>query len=315
MLQHVKSAGRHVLARLHDRAPRVLARLRGRVLILGYHRVLPESELRRQFVQPGMYVRPRVLEAHLRFLRRHFRIISFDEFLSLRDSRAWDPDARYCLITFDDGWRDNYVHAYPLLQRYGAPATIFVSTALIGSEEWMWPDKLGWLLARSGATPARIDSIIESCKRMSDRAIADLLLEMSGRLGAEFPKQRVFLQWREIEEMSRGGIAFGAHGATHRLLPGLSSPDLRAEVAGSLEALRRRAVNQAPVFCYPNGDYDDAVVGLVRASGYRAAVSTMAGAEAWDTPDPFRLKRVGVHDDVSANLSLFAFHLSRVARL
>src|SRR6267143_2306105 len=157
MLQHVKSAGRHVLARLHDRAPRVLARLRGRVLILGYHRVLPESELRRQFVQPGMYVRPRVLEAHLRFLRRHFRIISFDEFLSLRDARAWDPGARYCLITFDDGWRDNYVHAYPLLRRLAMPATIFLPTRFVGTDEWFWPEKLAHVLARRWERPAGPD--------------------------------------------------------------------------------------------------------------------------------------------------------------
>jgi peptidoglycan/xylan/chitin deacetylase (PgdA/CDA1 family) len=263
-----------------------------------------------------MYVRPHVLDAHLRFLLRHFRIISFAEFLSLRDARAWDPGARYCLITFDDGWLDNYVHAYPILRRYDVPATIFVSSALVGSEEWMWPDKLGWLLTQSGAEgAAAIDSIIESCKRMSDRAIADLLIELSGRLGVELPKRRVFLQWSEIEEMSRGGIAFGSHGATHRLLPGLSTPDLRTEVAGSLQMLRRTGVNHVPVFCYPNGDHDDAVVELVRASGYRAAVSTAPGAEAWKTPDAFRLKRVAVHDDVSASLPLFAFHLWRAGQL
>src|SRR6267142_6372068 len=237
MLPSLKSAGRHVLARLHDRSARVLTRLRGRVLILGYHRVLPESERRRQFVQPGMYVRPHVLDAHVRFLRRHFRLISFADFLGLQQAGAWDPDARYCLITFDDGWLDNYVYAYPILRRYDAPATIFVSTALIGSEEWMWPDKLGWLLTRSGpdgaapardrlrplvtrypwmarlprvATPAQIDSIIESCKRLSERAIAELLLELTSRLGVELPKQRVFLQWADIEEMSSGGIAFGS---------------------------------------------------------------------------------------------------------
>jgi peptidoglycan/xylan/chitin deacetylase (PgdA/CDA1 family) len=341
MIQTVRSAARRLVASAYDRAPHVLARLRGRVLILCYHRVLADGEERVQFVQPGMYTRLHVLETHLRFLREHFDIISFTDFLRLRTERAWDPDARYCLLTFDDGWVDNYVHAYPLLRRYEARATIFVSTALIGSEAWTWPDTLGWLLTRSGLDvadihdrlrplqarypwvrrlrrsigAATVDTIIESCKRMGERAIADLILEVSGRLGVEVPKRRVFLHWWEIEEMSAAGIEFGAHGATHRLLPGLSNADLRREVAGSFDALAQPGVNQIPVFAYPNGDYDDAVVGLVRASGYHAAVSTIAGAEQWETSDLFRLKRIAVHDDVSSTLGLFAYHIAQTGCL
>jgi len=343
MLQRAKSAGRHVLARLHDRLPRVLTRLRGRVLILGYHRVLSDSELRRHFVQPGMYVHERVFEAHVRFLREYFQIISLTEFLRLQRARAWDPEKRYCIITFDDGWLDNYLYAYPILKRYEATATVFAATALIGSEEWLWPDKMGWLLrrycspgwreplrerlrpiearhpwmarlARARGT-AQIDSAIDFCKRMSDHAIADLVVELADRLGVEFPKERLFLQWREIEEMSRGGIAFGSHAASHRILTRLSEEEIRSEVAGSLETLQRRPVNWVPVFCYPNGDYNDAVADQVKASGYCAAVSTDVGAEVWDRSDLFRLRRVSVHNDVSANTPLFAFHLSRAGHL
>src|SRR5712691_8230847 len=336
MLQQARSAGRGVLARLHDRTERVLTRLRGRVLILGYHRVLSDAELHRQFVQPGMYVQERVFETHLRFLRKHFRIISFTEFFVLQHARAWDPQERYCIITFDDGWLDNYLYAYPILRRYQTPATIFVSTAVIGSEEWLWPDKLAWLLTRGGLSTAavrqrlrplearcpwtarlthrnaaaHIDSAIESCKRMSDRAIADLLVEMAARLDVELPKERLFLEWRHLEEMSRAGIAFGSHGATHRLLPRLPHAEIRAEVAGSLQTLQTRPVNWVPVFCYPNGDYDGAVVNEAQAAGYEAAVSTQPGAERWHDADLFRLRRVGVHNDVSASIPLPAFHLS-----
>jgi peptidoglycan/xylan/chitin deacetylase (PgdA/CDA1 family) len=319
MLDHVRSAGRRALARVHDRSKRVLARSRGRVLILAYHRVLPASAIGDQFVQPGMYVTPAVLETHVRFLRRHFRIISFGEFLRLQESSRWEPDVRYCLITFDDGWLDNYTYAYPVLRRYGVPATIFVSTALVGSEEWMWPDKLGWLLTRAsgqpGAAPAATDAIIERWKRLSDRTIVELLAEMAKRFRVSFPRQRVFLDWDQIREMSAGGIAFGSHGATHRLLPGLSAADMCAEIAGSMQRLHQELESPLPVFCYPNGDHDDAVVGHVQASGYRAAVSTVAGAEVWDQPDRFRLRRIGVHNDVSADVPRFALHLSRVGGL
>jgi peptidoglycan/xylan/chitin deacetylase (PgdA/CDA1 family) len=319
MYDRVRSAARHAVARLHDRSTRVLTASRGRVLILGYHRVLPDSAIDRQYVQPGMYVTPSVLETHVRFLRRHFRIISFEDFLRLQESRGWDLDVRYCLITFDDGWLDNYTYAYPVLRRYDVPATIFVSTALVGSEEWMWPDKLGWLLTRSagrpGATAAATDAVIERWKRLSNRTIVDLLAEMARRFRVNFPRQRVFLDWDEIREMSAGRIAFGSHGATHRLLPGMSPADVWAEVSGSLQRLQHELDNPLPVFCYPNGDHDDAVVRHVQAAGYRAAVSTVPGVEAWDRPDRFRLRRIGVHNDVSGDIPLFAFHLCRVGGL
>lgn len=318
MHDRIRSAARHALACVHDRSTRVLARSRGRVLILGYHRVLPDRAVEHQFVQRGMYVTPGVLETHVRFLRRHFRIISFEEFLRLEESREWEPDVRYCVITFDDGWLDNYTYAYPVLRRYDVPATIFVSTALIGSEEWMWPDKLGWLLTRSGwrgATPAATDAIIERCKRLSHRAIEDLLAETAKRFRVCVPRQRMFLEWDQIREMSTGGIAFGSHGATHRVLPGLPAADVCAEVTGSMQSLRQELPNPLPVFCYPNGDHDAAVVSQVQAAGYRAAVSTLPGAEAWDGADRFRLRRIGVHNDVSADVPLFAFHLSRVGGL
>jgi peptidoglycan/xylan/chitin deacetylase (PgdA/CDA1 family) len=138
---------------------------------------------------------------------------------------------------------------------------------------------------------------------------------MAARLDVEFPKERLFLEWRDIEEMSRAGIAFGSHAATHRILTRLSDAEIREEVTGSLETLRREPVNWVPVFCYPNGDYNDPVVDQVAASGYHAAVSTESGAEVWDGPDLLRLRRVSVHNDVSASIPLFAFHVSRVGQL
>ena len=120
-----------------------------------------------------------------------------------------------------------------------------------------------------------------------------------------------FLDWRHVEEMSGGGIAFGSHAATHRLLPRLSTAELGAETSGSLRTLQRQGVHWVPVFCYPNGDHSDAVVDQVKAAGFTAAVSAEPGAETWDSPDGFRLRRIGVHHDVSASPSLFTFHLWR----
>src|SRR5581483_9637650 len=138
----VKAAGRRALASICHRSGVALGRLRGRAVILGYHRVLAPGDLGREFVQPGMYVEAGEFAAHVRYLLRHFRVLALEDLLARWAAGDWDPAARYCAITFDDGWRDNYVHAFPVLRALGVPATIFVATAFVGTPERFWTDIL-----------------------------------------------------------------------------------------------------------------------------------------------------------------------------
>ena len=131
-----------------------LSRLQGKVVILTYHRVLSERELATQFVQPGMYVRDDVFDMHLRFLRQNFDVLRFADLLDMWEKGRWDSKARYCVITFDDGWLDNYVHAFPLLKQYKLPSTIFLPTAFVGTDEWFWPDKVGYLFVQAQTLPS-----------------------------------------------------------------------------------------------------------------------------------------------------------------
>src|SRR5438093_12581086 len=111
-----------------------------------YHRLIPPRELDTSFVQPGMYVTPATFDRHLRFFTSHFKLVSLQDLLAMWRGDAWDAGARYCTITFDDGWLDNYLYAFPLLRKYGAAATIFLPTDFIGTSEWLWSDRLGYLL-------------------------------------------------------------------------------------------------------------------------------------------------------------------------
>ncbi|HEC99967.1 MAG TPA: hypothetical protein ENN18_06270, partial [Proteobacteria bacterium] len=97
---------------------------RGKVAILMYHRVLEPEET--AGVQPGMYVTTATFRKHMKFLAAHFKVISSQELLERLKNKSFKDAARYCVITFDDGWRDNYSNAYPVLREYGFPATIFL---------------------------------------------------------------------------------------------------------------------------------------------------------------------------------------------
>src|SRR5262245_2021348 len=236
--------------------------VRGRVLILMYHRVIPRAELQATFVQPGLYVTPETFELHLRCVAGQFDVLSFGDLLRLWDAGRWDDDARYCVITFDDGWLDNYTHAYPLLRSYGLPATIFLATDFVGTTDWFWFDRLGALLQRRGkGTPEGWDALVERAKTLTDDRRKALLADLEREFDGQSLSRRRFVDWDEVREMSRHGLSFGSHTRTHANLTRLADADLERELLGSLEKLDEQQINHVRVLAYPNGDCNDEVVG------------------------------------------------------
>jgi peptidoglycan/xylan/chitin deacetylase (PgdA/CDA1 family) len=315
MIQTMRATLRSVAGRVYWASPYFLPSLRGRVLILMYHRVIPRSEVDTTFVQPGMYVTPATFERHLQLLTHHFDVLPFADLLAKWDTGRWDDAARYCVITFDDGWLDNYVHAYPLLRAYRLPATIFLPTDLVGTDQWLWSDRLGALLRRRGkGTPDDWDAFIEHAKTLTDGARAHLVADLEAGTGGQALGQRRFVDWNEVREMSRHGVSFASHTGTHVNLTRLAGTALERELRGPLDQLHQQRVNHVPVLAYPNGDHTDAVVAAARAAGYSAAVTTSPGVESSRPADRFRLKRIGVHDDVTQSIPLLALHVARQAR-
>lgn len=337
--QAVTSALRAIAARVYCAATDPLGRFIGKILILMYHRVLPTSELDATFVQPGMYVTPDTFERHLQFLTAHFDMLSFHELLDAWDGGTWDSTSRYCTITFDDGWLDNYRYGYPLLCRYRVPATIFLPTDLIGTQDWLWSDRLGYLVRHHCLSGTRAnlhaalaafvpesrcfhvlkgrrtddvcDSVIELAKELLPEERETLLSRIGEGQGIDFAGDRCFVDWDEVREMSEHGILFGSHTCSHAALPRLESGQLQHELRESLAILRGQGVNCVPVLGYPYGDHTETTVTQARAAGYRAAVTTTCGVESPCSVDLFRLKRIGVHDDVSRSIPLLASHLAR----
>lgn len=334
----VKSTARRIVAGAYHASRHYLNRLRGKIVILNYHRVLPEAVLvRTPVIQPGMYVSADAFAQQIRFLRESFEILPFAELLTRWHQNDWDSAKRYCVITFDDGWLDNFVYAFPMLRQSQIPATIFLPTAVVGTRQWFWSDRLAYLLAYclSGAageaglrflrdmrdecpwlrplprTITRdIDATIEACKTQAAEEMETLLAKGSQALGIEYPNERVFLDWTEVAEMSKHNITFGSHSCTHRLLTSLSVGKIQKELTDSLCTLKSNSINFVPVLAYPNGNYSPQIVDEVKRAGYRAAVTTRFGFEQSSPNDVFELKRVGIHHDVTATLPLFTFHIA-----
>lgn len=300
-------------------------------LILMYHRVFEPDETV-QLLEPGMYVTPKTFEAQILFLKNYFKISTIKDIVLEYKEDLESPDTPRCVLTFDDGWIDFYTNVYPLLKRHQIPATVFLPTDFIGSENWFWTDHLAHLISKGGeaillgairsdirnpltrqlsrlqgSPHARLDKAIRILKPYPKETIEKTLSDLSAEWGIRAnPPGRAFLSWEEVEELSRSGfVEFGSHTASHQILPILDDNTIRQELDSSKsELLSRRAVDPDFIpFCYPNGSMDNRIVKMVREAGYGAAVTTMPG---WNLhgADPFILKRVGIHQDMTSNAAM-----------
>ena len=308
---------------------------RKKALILCYHRVIDLNEL--PFLpQPGMYVKKKTFDMHMRFLKENFNVVPLSNIIQKVLSKQEFED-KTCAITFDDGWRDNYVHAYPILKKLQLPATIFLTTNVIDTSKCFWSEKINYLLNNimrdkklnkillSGSElfrkvnneflylEDRIDFIIEQMKGMKLEGIEKIvgrLKEISGN--RNIFKSRIMLSWKEIEEMSNYNITFGSHGANHIILTNLDEKELRSEVTGSLEEISKRNIAFLPFFCYPNGDYSEAIKKTVANVGYKCALSIRKGFLK-PSDDPFMIPRISIHDDIAYTKAMFSYRLTGIS--
>jgi peptidoglycan/xylan/chitin deacetylase (PgdA/CDA1 family) len=313
----------------------------GQFTILMYHRVIDDNDPYIPFIQPGMYVRLSSFSKQLEFLVENYEIVSIREMLRLIEAKQVAKDRQYCVITFDDGWLDNYQHAFPVLKKFSAPATIFLAESFIGSNRFFWHEKISKLfylareklktdLAPTAAKDhkaddalgllrhylfsakqgtAAIDSTIEALKSLPIAAVETAVDTLANELGISFDQERTMLNWEEVAEMGANNISFGSHTCGHRILTQLNEQEATFEINGSMAKLKAKELNFVPIFCYPNGRYNEQIRSLVIAAGYSAAVTTKLGRETGDLKDPFGIMRVGIHDDISHTKPLFSYRL------
>jgi len=297
-------------------------KLDNRGLVLMYHRVLEDAEQSPFPLQPGMYVRKASFEAQMSFLQNHFIIISLQEMVCRLE--AGEDMTRCCSITFDDGWKDNYEVAFPVLKRLGIPTTIFLTTGYIGTDRWFWPDEFSWclsvlwernmmrelpreigdLLPRKGSLEQVTDTVIEGLKLYHPDERDDLVRRIRS-LCPGIPCDRLMMNWSEARTMLDSGVvAIGSHTVEHQLLHQLEPENIDREIATSREDIQRNLHVDATLFAYPNGDFNQVVKTILANHGFSGAVTTMRGYVTHATPK-LEIPRISIHDDVSNTPPLF----------
>ncbi len=293
-------------------------RLTGRraVFILNYHKV--DYRVPPLF---GVAVRPDVFERQMVFLKKHYRIADLGELGKLESDIEDKRDI--VVITFDDGYRNNYTYAFPVLKKYGIPATIFLVTDYIDSHRLLWHDWLSWILYHAVSTAHDFTGTTSEMKHDIERFCSSGTAERLGLLyalamklkklekaerqnyldtlakackvnrGLEY-KDRAILSWNEIEEMSGAGISFGAHTKSHPVLSAISVPEAETEISESKKIIENRTQKRVTTFAYPYGkneDFSTDIVDILVSEGFEYACTTNAGSEMFPISNPLRLKR------------------------
>jgi peptidoglycan/xylan/chitin deacetylase (PgdA/CDA1 family) len=289
--------------------------------ILYYHRVNDDNDAFFPAISTGLF------EAEMRYVSRNYRVVSMTEMLQRLEERSTEP---VLAITFDDGYRDNYENAFPILERYGLPATIFLTTGSMDTGEPLWFERLALAIKKTSResihleadraqeirlrTPAeRMDGnarVFSVLRALPDAGRRQLLAEVLRQLGAgnDSERDRKMLDWDQVRRMHGRQITFGGHTVDHPFLSRLGAAEFRWQVSECKRRVEEELQARVDLFAYPNGREEDfglANRALVREAGYRAAVTTIWGVNNHLT-DRFELRRGGPWEESAA---LFAYKL------
>ena len=264
---------------------------KSQVAIIVYHRVadLMEAPFSLRPVETQQF------EKQIRYLCKSFEILSLKELITLVLNRRSLP-TKGVIITFDDGYRDNYLHAYPILKKYHVPATIFLTTGHIGTTEPFWWDRIGYAIFKTGLRELEVNSskrfslssaserrqainiICEEAKRLEEKEKERFISKFVQTCGVDIPTDlgdKLILGWDEVMEMKENGVSFGAHGVTHASLTKVSPERALYEIIESKKVIESKLGQPVFAFCYPYGHFNASTIQLVKESGFLCGVTTL----------------------------------------
>lgn len=306
-------------------------KLKEKAVVLMYHRVLPADLIKKSNSNKGIIVKQNIFEKQIKFLKKKFQIIDLENFeLFLNVEQKYSKPV--CLLTFDDGWGDNYTYAFPILQKYKVPAVIFLSYNFIEGEEPFWQEKINRYLKQKAKGLTREEKKIFHLKFMSNCKLdkskflnfvnTDLfehelfkqlkllnynqlqnILEYCKIEDVDyFPD--VFLNWDQISEMNKNQISFASHGLDHKILTNIPNDDKEIEISKSKKKIENKIKNKVSSFSFPNGNYDNSCIEFLKKHKYQFAF-TINDGHVTKNDNKFLLNRINIYSEKDKNIPRF----------
>jgi len=277
-----------------------------RLCVVNYHRILAGPD-------PMLESEPDVatFRWQMALLARCFNVLPLSAALEALDAGRLPP--RAIAITFDDGYRSVHDLALPVLQEFGLPATVFVTSGHIGERD-MWNDCIieavqhlpagqldlrhlglgSYSLHTLEARKATLANLTEASKYLPPPARLALVDTLGAMVGEGAGAHGLMLTTDMILALDRHGIDIGAHTVSHPILTSLDDLEARHEIVAGKEALEAVLGKPVALFAYPNGksdkDFDQRHAAMAREAGFVAAFTTEPGAIT-RTSDRYALAR------------------------
>jgi len=307
--------------------------------ILQYHRIREESSP----FEPALH--PVHFYQQMAFVARHFEVVPLEELVD--DLQHGRPLQGKIALTFDDGYRDFYRIAFPILRRLKLPATVFLTTGFIGAppacsladrDDLPWYNRIARILWQTRkkhvtfsveghlwdlplATRSQRLRALQRLKywlgKMPATRREAVIGYLAEEMGVEWDGRDLsnrggpsMLSWAEVQEMASVGIRFGAHTHTHPVLSGIPKEEALKEIWLSKQQIEEKIGQEVKIFCYPFGkskDYSPDLENHLREMGFVAACTSQIG-HVLPGDNPFALRRLYTTEPC---LAKFAIHLVR----
>lgn len=287
---------------------------RDSLLVLNYHRIgNPDDD---PFDPSVFSATAEQFNHQIDYLKRNVSLITLEEALAFVNGTIREKKNRCrVLITFDDGYLDNYDIAFPILRSHDAQGVFFLVTSMVGSCQVPWWDHVAYLmktarrsrfslsypdellvdLDRNGL-PESLSAVLRSYKNSDNSDPARFIRELKeASMGEDPPKtMRRFLNWDEAREMSRCGMVIGSHTHSHPVLSQLEPSLQYEELSTSRAILKEQLGVSADVLAYPAGhktSFSEQTAGIAKELGYRGAFSHHGGTNLPGKASPYDVKR------------------------
>lgn len=269
------------------------------VMILGYHQVVADIAQAEREAIAGMAISTHTFRRQMEFIRQRYAVLTLDQAVAVLRGQA-STDRPAVVITFDDGYRNTYEQAWPVLRELGLPATVFITTGLIQSAQWLDHDLLYWYarqakllglslrvpLVKAGLNLREVAELtaevepLQLCEQLVHmpntrrQAVLERLRDFLGEPAPEQQNDFALLDWTMIRAMAAEGMEFGAHTETHPILTLETAEAVEREMRGSKQRLEAQLGQPIQHFAYPNGCYNETVKALAQQVGFASAVTT-----------------------------------------
>jgi peptidoglycan/xylan/chitin deacetylase (PgdA/CDA1 family) len=289
-----------------------------RLVIYNYHRLRPDynGELYR-FDEDVFGPSAAIFKMQIRWLKANTRIISENELMDFFERREF-PSQICSMITFDDGYIDNYTLAYPILKEENVPAIFFIPTKAIKDRQLGWWDILSYILKNSPIETIEFENKIFSIKVQysqvkkfflqkfkleSYEQTKQLLEKLSLLCQVQIPEVRLqdteLMTWEQIIEMSENNIIIGSHTHNHHVLATLNIENQLQEAKTSKSLIENQIGRKVNSISYPVGGYQHFSKDsqrVVKECEYRLAFSFNTGVNYWTRINRYDIKRIAPPD-------------------